>query len=240
MLKFFKKIRRKLINEGNLKRYLIYAIGEIILVTIGILLAFQVNMRNERQKASALEKQHLINLQSELSQSIIQLDESINFNAKTLRHINNILNHIENDLPYSQSLDSSFYIYQYYIIPELSFTTYETIKEVGINTINPIDLRLAISKLYEEDFSFLNNSIKENEKAFYQNIVTEIHVNHFKETSLSQLSIPNDYKAIKVNKKYSNMLYKLKGIRIYSINSLKNVKTKTSTLSKKITNKLDS
>lgn len=38
MLKFFRRIRRKLIEEGNLKRYLVYAIGEVLLVMIGILL----------------------------------------------------------------------------------------------------------------------------------------------------------------------------------------------------------
>lgn len=36
MIKFFRKIRQRLLREGNLKRYLIYAIGEILLVVIGI------------------------------------------------------------------------------------------------------------------------------------------------------------------------------------------------------------
>ena len=51
MLKFFRKIRQKLINEGNLKRYIIYAIGEIMLVMIGILLALQVNSWNDIRQA---------------------------------------------------------------------------------------------------------------------------------------------------------------------------------------------
>lgn len=49
MLKFFRRIRRKLIDEGNLKRYLIYAIGEILLVVIGILIALQVNNSNQKR-----------------------------------------------------------------------------------------------------------------------------------------------------------------------------------------------
>lgn len=49
MLKFFRRIRRKLLEEGNLKRYLIYAVGEILLVVIGILIALQVNNSNQQR-----------------------------------------------------------------------------------------------------------------------------------------------------------------------------------------------
>lgn len=55
MLKFFRRIRQKLVREGNLKRYLIYAIGEILLVVIGILIALQVNNWNvERRENKTL------------------------------------------------------------------------------------------------------------------------------------------------------------------------------------------
>jgi len=43
MLKFFRKVRLKLIDEGNLKRYLNYSVGEILLVVLGILIALQIN-----------------------------------------------------------------------------------------------------------------------------------------------------------------------------------------------------
>jgi hypothetical protein len=46
MLKFFKRIRKRQIHQGRLKNYLLYAVGEIILVVIGILLALQINNWN--------------------------------------------------------------------------------------------------------------------------------------------------------------------------------------------------
>lgn len=46
MIKFFRKVRQKLLTENNFSKYLIYAIGEIILVVIGILIALQVNNWN--------------------------------------------------------------------------------------------------------------------------------------------------------------------------------------------------
>ena len=47
MIKFFRKIRQKLLTENKLSKYLIYAIGEIILVVIGILIALSINNWNE-------------------------------------------------------------------------------------------------------------------------------------------------------------------------------------------------
>jgi len=54
MIKFFRKIRQKLLTENNFKKYLIYALGEILLVMIGISLAFQVsNWDNNRIKKNS-------------------------------------------------------------------------------------------------------------------------------------------------------------------------------------------
>lgn len=66
MLKFFRGIRCKLLDSGNLKRYLIYAIGEILLVMIGILLALKVNNLNEASKEQSLEARIYSQLYEEL------------------------------------------------------------------------------------------------------------------------------------------------------------------------------
>ena len=53
MIKFFRKIRQNLLSEGKTGKYLKYAIGEIILVVIGILIALQVNNANETRKSNS-------------------------------------------------------------------------------------------------------------------------------------------------------------------------------------------
>ena len=49
MITFFRKIRQKLLSENTFSKYLIYAIGEIFLVVIGILIALQINNWNENR-----------------------------------------------------------------------------------------------------------------------------------------------------------------------------------------------
>lgn len=53
MIKFFRKIRQKLVSENKFSKYLIYAVGEIVLVVIGILIALNLNNQNEQRKAEA-------------------------------------------------------------------------------------------------------------------------------------------------------------------------------------------
>jgi len=59
MLKFFRKIRKDLLSDGKTGKYLKYAIGEIVLVVIGILIALQINNWNENRKDARMEIQVL-------------------------------------------------------------------------------------------------------------------------------------------------------------------------------------
>ena len=70
MLKFFRRIRKKLLDEENLRRYLIYSFGEILLVMIGILLALQVNKWNEARKNGELKSIYFQNLYLDVGSDI--------------------------------------------------------------------------------------------------------------------------------------------------------------------------
>ena len=70
MIKFFRKIRYNLMSENKTAKYFKYAIGEIILVVIGILIALQINNWNEKQKDIEKEQQILLSLREEFKQNI--------------------------------------------------------------------------------------------------------------------------------------------------------------------------
>lgn len=59
MIKFFRHIRQPLLSENKFSKYLLYAIGEIVLVVIGIPIALQINNWNEQRKAAIWGKEIL-------------------------------------------------------------------------------------------------------------------------------------------------------------------------------------
>jgi hypothetical protein len=71
MIKFFRKIRQRLLTENKFSKYLLYAIGEIVLVVIGILIALQINNWNEEQKDDNKEITYLENLKEDIKSDSI-------------------------------------------------------------------------------------------------------------------------------------------------------------------------
>jgi len=74
MIKFFRKIRQNLLMENKTGKYLKYAIGEIILVVIGILIALNINNWNENRKNAEKEKKYLSNINREVIVDSLNLE----------------------------------------------------------------------------------------------------------------------------------------------------------------------
>jgi hypothetical protein len=74
MIKFFRQFRRKLLNEGKTPKYFKYAIGEIVLVVIGILIALQINNWNQEHQQKNEELKQLKALKLEFEKNAISLD----------------------------------------------------------------------------------------------------------------------------------------------------------------------
>ena len=72
MIKFFRKIRQKLLSENKFSKYLLYAIGEIVLVVIGILIALQINNWNENKKNERIQYESLYKLKLDLEYDLVQ------------------------------------------------------------------------------------------------------------------------------------------------------------------------
>ncbi len=73
MIKFFRKIRQNLLTENKFSKYLLYAIGEVILVVIGILIALSINNWNERRKIVNQGKEYIGEIYGDLEKELSNL-----------------------------------------------------------------------------------------------------------------------------------------------------------------------
>lgn len=93
-MKLFKQIRQEMIKEGKLKRYLLYAIGEILLVMIGISLAFQLNNWNDNRIKENTEFTYYQNIKDQIEDDKVLLEEQAAYNNHYLlqfKYANEIL-----------------------------------------------------------------------------------------------------------------------------------------------------
>lgn len=87
MIKFFRKIRQKLLTENKFSKYLLYAIGEVILVVIGILIALSINNWNQSQQNQAELNASLGFVKQNLNEDINNLNQQNVYNESVLKAI---------------------------------------------------------------------------------------------------------------------------------------------------------
>jgi hypothetical protein len=117
MIKFFRRIRRNLLSEGNTGKYFKYAIGEIILVVIGIIIALQINTWNENRKLNNLKQNYY-------EQILVDLENDKKYAEEVIR--------------YFDSLQTQYNDYnQIFRKPNLSFTfIVQNLSQLEIDILN--------------------------------------------------------------------------------------------------------
>jgi len=96
MIKFFRHIRRKLISENKMGKYFKYAIGEILLVVLGILIALQVNNWNNERISNKLVKQSLNRMKTDINNDIEGFEYNLKFYNKLEKRNDSIYNKLVN------------------------------------------------------------------------------------------------------------------------------------------------
>lgn len=95
MIKFFRHIRQNLIMENKTSKYFKYAIGEIVLVVIGILIALQINNWNEERKNHLLEASYYCKLLEDINQDVLEIKNQIDINQIRIDNSNKFISLIQ-------------------------------------------------------------------------------------------------------------------------------------------------
>jgi hypothetical protein len=98
MIKFFRRIRQRLLTENKFSKYLLYAIGEIVLVVIGILIALQINNWNENRKINSQEQELLEGLKVEFTINFNRLEKVLQFHEKSIKSANEIMTYFNKEI----------------------------------------------------------------------------------------------------------------------------------------------
>jgi hypothetical protein len=150
MIKFFRNIRKNLLSEGKTINYFKYAIGEIVLVVIGILIALQINNWNETQKLIKQEQQILLELREELSINVKHFENVIKTNTEIIDKTKRFLDEPKKNIvpPDSISIISDLFDYSPYLIEQSILNT----------ILNSSDEKIIECKFLLEDLRSLKNN----------------------------------------------------------------------------------
>ena len=225
--------------ENKTGKYFKYAIGEIILVVIGILIALQINNWNESRKFQNEELNHLLELKSNLEVTLDNFRKDTLFNFKSIKELRKIEYYIENSLPYDNELDAAFGMFGNQQSPYPITTSYTTLKTKGLDIIsNPI-LRNQIVHMYEYEFVILSKDYDQGEWKILE-VANPFLYKNIRAKNSKQFARPNDFEYLKNQEEFSNILSKIISQREFGIDHYRRIMKSIKGLIQSINNELKS
>ncbi len=179
MIKLFRRIRQKLLTENKFSKYLIYAIGEIVLVVIGILIALSINNWNETRKSRGVEIELLKTIKTDLERTLIDLKDD--YEGHLIGQKNG--NKFKFFLLGENMSEDSIFLYFRSLVQDRHFfpnsSGYESFKSSEMNIISNDTLRLMITEIYELTFPRIKEWDESNPRWDISMVLLPYYKKHF-------------------------------------------------------------
>ena len=238
MIKFFRKIRQQLLSENKFSKYMIYAIGEIILVVIGILIALQINNSNNKRIEKEREFKYLTNIKLDLIKDIENLEYNIDFRQKKTLGIEKIIKQI-NGQPITDLNETTYNVtntlYQERFQP--SNVTYTDLVNSGnMNLIYNDSIKIylfELSLLYQQNLFNIEHETAEYDENISKSIFKFADIERMKpvflgERTAEQVNITEEnFKALFESLEYKNGCVVAKWTSEGMIELYENIKNKS-------------
>lgn len=170
MIKFFRKIRHRLLNENKFSKYLIYAIGEIFLVVIGILIALQINNWNEAKKDRAYEIKMLSEIEKGLRADHLNLQGHIDAYTILDNTVDHFTNLTRNNVIYDDSMQQELWklnIGKYF---QFNRGPYDALKSSRIDRISNDSIRNHLINFFDFELSEFQIQIEHATRRYGANV----------------------------------------------------------------------
>lgn len=210
MIKFFRRIRKSQIRENRMGKYFKYAIGEILLVVIGILIALQINNWNQKRIDNNKEEKFLLEIKENLNEDLQKIDATISANQSKLRIIDSAYYYLSlmNDNPNHGKRFSQFMptVTNYSVFSPTRVAFDNIIATGKIGVLRSDDLRKIISRYYsDKSLNSNQNQITTITQNFLDNVgynlinktmMQDITKRDFDVISIEQIAIHKDPKVL--------------------------------------------
>lgn len=238
MLSFFRIIRKKLANDNQFLKYSRYAIGEIVLVVIGILIALQINTWNEERKEQKVILSHYIELRNDLNKDLANIKSYIDTVKTTEKlgiYIYDFLNYNLEKVD-SAKLKMAFISIERYAFFSRSKNAYSNLVSSGdIHLIPSIELKNQLGNYHDIDqwlWTVHNNKLKqilENYGAYIHHfthplLVRNFYAEYFEYIEIDSLesvtpyeSLPIHWEKIRGDSEYFSLLSDVMAQRIFQL-----------------------
>lgn len=226
MIKFFRHIRRQLLTENKFSKYLIYAIGEIVLVVIGILIALSINNWNEERKSAKQEVKILKELKNDLKTNLSEVLDT--YNTTRDRELATVLifNYFQNKKAVDDSLKLAFELIKMEGIFNTANTAYKYIENQGMHTLSNDSLRIRITEMYERHFKNIhtrearNMEIVERElhPLMKQYFISSPTIDKSLSYSVEALNTPIDLESLRADTEFRNVMVELQNWLLVRMN----------------------
>ena len=202
-----------MLTENKTSKYLLYAIGEIMLVVIGILIALSINNWNENLKERAIEKELIAELIETVNNNHELLTGGIKRWHSTEEAIAFITNVIDDQLPYIDSLSKHFQMAHQNrgnLLNALDFSGYKSLENRGYYLLRNRELRKEVVGLFENHLNSLatsNDQLDFDNAGFHYEYITQnFTLDEIGETPHNFKDIINDRFYYSILKKLENSL----------------------------------
>lgn len=211
MALFFKRIRHKLLNSKRFGKYTLYAIGEVLILTLGIMIAVRVNQWDQQQQNRAIEISILKTIKADIERDLATIKWDIDLHKEAMTSSRIIQDHLENDLAYNDSMP-----YHFITSFLVTFWMYnsggiQSLKSLGVNTVTNEKIRSDIIQLYDYRYDYMRYLTTALTNTYYDG-EHNILIGRFKEAQFfddyetEELwdggMIPLDYESLKSDDKY--------------------------------------
>lgn len=206
MLKFFRRIRKRLLDSGKIRRYWLYAVGEVLLIVIGVLIALYLANWNDKRKANAFVKKSLLEIQGDLNVFKPRYEYRSKILEERTASVSRLDSLLQEERPaYTPELDTLFGAVWRVEFVRYERPAYDELKAAGLELIHDEAMRRQLKVIFEDSYETAR-LLEQTENDLNTNVIRPFYMSNFHSFQFGVVSKPIDYPALWEDKEYHNVV----------------------------------